>query len=63
MNSKARTNGWSALERKICDIIQEINAEEITQSPKSDRSPASTIMTYNGKYQNDTVLTVLGTVP
>jgi predicted XRE-type DNA-binding protein len=39
MNSKARTNGWSALERKICDIMQEIMNEEAAQSPKEDRSP------------------------
>lgn len=48
MNSKARTNGWSALERKICDIIQEITNEELAQSPKSDRSPMSTVMTKHG---------------
>jgi predicted transcriptional regulator len=48
MNSKARTNGWSALERKICDIIQEIMNEETAQSPKSDRSPMSTVMTSHG---------------
>jgi predicted transcriptional regulator len=48
MNSKARTNGWSALERKICDIIQEITNEETAQSPKSDRSPASTVMSKGG---------------